>query len=61
VDENADTPIARYDGDLAGIRGDIYCEGCGTVINAHLTDYHEAWSLTLTDDRPLKPIPVEDI
>jgi transcription initiation factor TFIIIB Brf1 subunit/transcription initiation factor TFIIB len=41
--ETGDSPIGMYDEDLAKYKGDIYCEGCGLVINDHLTDYHEAW------------------
>ena len=42
--ETGDSPVALYDDDLASVRGDIYCEGCGHVLNAHLTDYDEAWA-----------------
>lgn len=51
--EMGDAPVAKYDEDLVHDRGDIYCEGCGRVINAHLTDYGDAWSLTISDDPPL--------
>lgn len=56
--------VAYYDEDLAHDQGDIYCEGCFRVINAHLTDYHYAMSLNIFDDSqwpPRKEIPIEDI
>ena len=59
--ETGDAPVAVFDEDLARFKGDVYCEGCQGVINAHLTDYDEAMRFDLFSGRSAADASLADL